>query len=88
MLEFADLPEYNKISVTWHQADDVFVDDHENPIRNYHDLVGPIGYRTFGGPSEDEHIAYIRNEKMLTDFEISRNFSSYADAILNYGRPL
>ena len=86
--EFAE-PEYFKVSLTWFQGDSppVMVDEHNDPIRNYELLTGSIGYRTFGGPSQDENIAYIRNEKRQTDFEIIRSYGSYAQEILNYGRP-
>lgn len=87
--EFAEVPEYNKISVTWYQGDaiPVLVDDHEKPVPNYQQLVGSIGYRSFGGPSEDDEIAYVRNEAMQTDFEIARRYESYAEGVLGYGRP-
>lgn len=78
---------YNKISVAWYQGDDVLVDDQENPVRDHHSLVGHIGYRSFGGPSGDEHIVYIRNEDLQTDFEVARRFDSWVNAALNYGRP-
>ncbi len=83
------MPEYYKVSLKWFQGDNipVMVDDKDQPIRHYEKLVGSIGYRSFGGPSLDENIAYIRNDLMHTDFEVLRRFGSYAEEILNYGRP-
>jgi hypothetical protein len=73
----------------WLQGDKppVMVDEHDEVVPNTMPLVGSIGYRTFGGPSGDENIAYIRNDQRQTDFEIVRSYGSYAEEILHYGRP-
>lgn len=85
--EFADTDNF-KCSLRWCQGDKipVMVDEHGQPIYNYHTLVGSIGYRTFGGPSQDDNIAYIRNDSRQTDYEILRHYGSYAQEILEYGR--
>lgn len=80
---------YFKISLKWFQGDaiPVMTDSDDKPIPSYEEITGPIGYRSFGGPSEDDNIVYIRNEQRMSDFEVVRSFGSYAEEVLNYGRP-
>lgn len=86
--EFADPPVgHQQITVTFYAADKVLTDDQDQPVPNHTLITGEFSALSFGGVSKDPHVLYIRNEERDIDFEIILNAGSYADAILNYGRP-
>ena len=87
--EFCDVPPgWQQITLTYFNSGGTLVDDKNEPIPNYSKLTGKIrGPQDFGGISDDEHIRYVRNQAMETDFEILFDPRSYADGVLNYGQP-
>lgn len=82
-----EFPEYQTLSIVWYEGDKVLADDQEAPIRDVVGTVGPVSRAIFGGVSDDDNIAYVRNDKLHVDFEIAWDNRSYADVILNYGNP-
>jgi hypothetical protein len=85
--DFGDDNDYEKITLTYYAGDDVLVDDKEVPIRNTEPVVGHDISKKFGLKSNDEHIAYIRNERLEVDFEVCLDFRSYTEVVLGYGNP-
>lgn len=84
----AEEPEYLKVSYTYFEADDVLVDEDNEPIVNWEHLVGTNNFR-WGHGSSNEDIVHIRNDLRRLDMEISRNLKSYAVEIqgLNFDEP-
>ena len=80
-------PGWQQLTITYYAGDQVLADDKDQPIRDIRGTVGSVELITFGGPSGDPHIKYVRNEKLEIDFEIIYSKEAYADVVLNYGRP-
>lgn len=80
-------PGWQTLTITYYAEDKVLADDKEQPIRDIKGTVGSLELITFGGPSGDPHIKYVRNEKLEIDFEIIYDRRSFADVVLNYGQP-
>lgn len=88
MVDFSNTDaEWQTLSLTWYEADGVLVDEKGEPVPNVLRTVGILNAAGFGGISGDPHIRLVRNEKLKADFEILLNEGSYADEVLNYGRP-
>ena len=63
---------YAKITLFYHQKDRVLIDDDEDLIE---DIDGYVGWRSlnqFGGESGDPDTVFVRNDRLLTDFEVVR----------------
>ena len=72
-----------KSNVNWYEADDVFEEDLvviQDPFLTF---GVTSGRDLFANAEErfDPDIVYVRNERMLTDFEISRIHGSYAEIV-------
>lgn len=88
--EFANTePGWEAISLKFYSGDPqgVLTDDEDNPILHYEKLVGTLSPDLFGGISGQGSIRLVRNDERECDFEILHVEASYADAVLNYGRP-
>ena len=89
--EFANTePGWQAISLKFYSGDTnggVLVDDQDNPIVHYEKLVGSLSPELFGGISGEAAIRLVRNDERECDFEILHVEDSYANAVLNYGRP-
>jgi hypothetical protein len=86
--EFANTePGWEAISLTYYAGDGVLADDEGNPIINYTKLVGELLPGHFGGISGAANLRIIRNDGRECDFEITMHETSYADEVLNYGKP-
>jgi hypothetical protein len=77
---------YTKLTVHYWVDDDGMTDHNEVPIPNMQEIVGNDFKYNFGNASGSEAIVYIRNERMLTDFEVVRNNGSFATH-MGYGNP-
>jgi hypothetical protein len=84
----AEEPEYLKVTYTYFEADDVLVDEDNEPILNWEHLVGTNNFR-WGHGSTDEDTVFIRNDLRRLDMEVTRSLKSYAVEIqgLNFDEP-
>ncbi len=78
---------FQQLTITYYAGDKVLVDDKDIPIENVGKTTGPLSPLSFGGVSQDPHLMFVRNHLLDCDFEVVLNAGSYADIILNYGRP-
>jgi hypothetical protein len=89
--EFSESPPgWQALTLTYFAGDKIptLVDDKNEPIPHYHKIVGKInGKKDFGGISGDPNIRYVRNLQQDTDYEIVYDPRSYAEGVLNDGRP-
>ena len=77
-----DNDDYDKLSVTYYEGDDVMADERDTVVPDPTNLIGADALTRFGEGSDDEHIVYVRNEKLTSDFEIVRDARSYASVVL------
>lgn len=85
--EFDSGSEYRKLTVYYYIGDGVVADEEDETeledltgkkLGSYRDLVGNcIG--KYGFDSNDETVIYVRNENIMVDFEIMKDFGSYED---------
>lgn len=73
---------YDQVTLTYFVADDTLVDEREHMVDDIDGLVGQNHLGMFGRGSKDDNIVYIRNEVIMTDFEVIQSESSYAEAVL------
>lgn len=77
-LKFAEQDEdYDVVSLTYH-ADGILVDDMGELIENPDSIVGTEFPEHFGEYTEDPDTVYVRNERLMTDYEIQRDLDTYA----------
>lgn len=84
--------EHDQTTVTYYEEDEVLADERDSPINDKERTVGVEHLEKFGYGSGDNHIAYVRNESMEMDFEITHSEGSYTQEVLGFkhsddGRP-
>lgn len=77
-----DMEHYDKVTLTYYEADDTLTDDKDGIVPAPRDIVGPHALQSFDDNSEDANVVYVRNNKIGTDFEICRNFGYYTEDVL------
>lgn len=79
---FAAEKEYDTISLTYYEEDDTLVDEKDSPISDVDKTIGDESLARFGHGSKDNNVVYVRNDKMESDFEITRSTGSYLVEVL------
>jgi hypothetical protein len=81
--------DYRKISVTWYAGDGVLADDQDQPVRDFESVIGSDFQIEFGKDTGNQgpDMVFVRNDRLQSDFEITRDERSYTEVVLNYGRP-
>lgn len=74
-------PGFEQVSLTYYEGDDTLADDQDKHIPLVDDVVGEDNLR-FGYGSGDPNTVFIRNEKMSTDFEVTKSDGKYAHEVL------
>lgn len=64
--------DYEKVTLTYYENDRVMLDEDENTLQDVGHIVGWRNLREFGGQSGHQDVVFVRNHKMMTDFEIER----------------
>ena len=72
---------YEKTSVSYYE-DGTLADERNMPIPDPDPIVGDENLERFGEGSQDDNIVYVRNERIRTDFEVSRELGSYAESFM------
>jgi hypothetical protein len=80
-------PGWDSIGLVFWAGDGVLTDDKHDPIIHYEKLVGQLSPEIFGGISGQENLRIVRNDARECDYEIVLREESFADVVLNYGRP-
>lgn len=70
-----DYPQY---TYTWFEGDEIMVDQEDEIVPNWEEIVGPL---KFGHGAKDPNVFHIRNEKRKIEVEIVRSTDYYARAI-------
>lgn len=82
-----DHPNYDKLSITYYEADDTLADEQEEIIDDPDTIVGEDTLKSFGKGSDDEDIVYARNDQLGIDYEISRVHGSYEETVMGTKGP-
>ena len=72
---------YSKLSYSWYAKDKVLADESNAPFlgrKNYEKIVGSEFLNYI---SEETPIIYVRNERLMTDYEISYKPCTYGDSL-------
>ena len=75
--DFGDV-DYERISLTYY-ADEVLVDDNDEPINNIDEVVGIDSLTHFGEYEADS--VYVRNDRLKCDYEILLDQGKYYDQL-------
>jgi hypothetical protein len=78
--------EFDKVCLTWYSGDDVLTDDQDTiiPDFEYEKYIGSEDNLRFGHRSDQNHIVYIRSEKVEIDFEVARHGGKYSVAVAGF----
>lgn len=80
--DYDSYPEYRKLTVFYFVGDGIIADeDDETELEGfgfYNDLVGKC-LEKYGFADNDETVIFVRNEQIMADFEIMKNFGTFAD---------
>jgi hypothetical protein len=78
--DFGEIDEYRKIDLTYY-ADGVVEDEDGEIVTEIDELLGEGSLNTFGEYEDDA--VFVRNERLMTDFEILRDYRTYKEATGN-----
>lgn len=79
---FTNEPEHENVSLTYYELDDTLTNERDEPIREVDEMIGDDHLVRFGHGSRDRNVVYIRNERLGTDFEVSKSTGSYLEEVL------
>lgn len=68
--------DYEKISVKYYVSDDIVADEEDDEVDNYRLLIGDV-IESSGFDEDDRDILFVRNDKLLCDFEIAKTYEKY-----------
>ena len=74
--------DYDQVSLTYFDGDDVLVDEKDEPVDDPDDLVGDN--LKFGHGSKDNKIVYIRNDRRQLDIEVIESKGYYVKEVLGF----
>lgn len=75
--DFGEIDGYHMIELTYY-ADDILEDDSYCIVNDRDELIGRKALNTFGEYEDDA--VFVRNERLRTDFQILRDYRTYAEA--------
>lgn len=79
-----DRPEYEKDSLTYYAGDETLAEEDGSYIPDKNGTAGTENLRDrFGYGSGDERLLYIRNDRVMTDFEVTLNDGKYTKEVLD-----
>lgn len=75
--DFGEMDDYKTISLTYY-ADGILEDEDGEVVTGVNELIGSDALLTFGEYEDDS--VFVRNEQLKTDFEILKDYRTYAKA--------
>ena len=75
--DFGEVDGYRTISLTYY-ADGILEDEDGEVVTGVNELIGSDALLTFGEYEDDS--VFVRNEQLETDFEILKDYRTYAKA--------
>ncbi len=78
-----DEPNFEKITLTYFEEDDTLIEEKDSAVIPDSDsAVGDTNLTTFGSNPKDRDTIHVRNERLESDFEVTRDERSYTEVIL------
>lgn len=77
--EFRELNGFEKVTLTYFEEEDIFIDEDGNVVDGAADFVGSENLNHFG--QFEEKVLYVRNKKLSCDYEILQELSDYESYI-------
>lgn len=78
--------EHGKFSLAWYN-DLILADDRDEVVEDVEGMIGKQHLECFGQGSDGPDTIYIRNERLKTDFEVSREAMSYVEQMSGISDP-
>ena len=78
------MPGYDKITITYYEADDILADDKEDVIHDVARYIGTDALTAFNRKPGAEGVVYVRNTQLSTDFEVVLDRNSYSEVVLGF----
>jgi hypothetical protein len=66
-------------TLTYYEGDNILCDSHDTPV---YDVENVVGFLQFGHGSQDPNICYVRNERLMAEYEILRDGGYYQVEVL------
>lgn len=66
--EFGEYEDYQRITLTYYEQDDVICDEYDEPLDDADDIVGLDSVNHYGEYEDDT--VFVRNDRRKTDYEI------------------
>lgn len=79
-----DEPNFEKDSITYYRGDNTLAEEDESYIPDLEGTVGQENLQYFGLASGDPRVLHIRNERVMTDFEVTLNDGKYNKQVLGF----
>src|SRR5436190_9050954 len=76
---------FEKITLTYYPRDRVLLDDDEDPENDIPQIVGWRSLQQFGGESGDPDVVFVRNRRLMTDFEVVKEEDTELPLHVKYG---
>jgi len=74
--------DYDQISIDYYELDDTLCDEQESIVPDVEYTIGEESLNHFGEISGDPDTLYVRNEKLSTDFEVTRHEGAFSVEVL------
>lgn len=79
---FQDNPEYSKITVSYYEYDNTLASEDESIVRDHEKLLGGDFHNYIGWKADSDHVVYVRNERISSDFEVLVHEGGYEAEVL------
>lgn len=75
--------QYEQQTYTYYEGDDVLSDENDQVVNDRDSIVGEVNLGMFGTGhgSGNEHVLYVRNDRLAIDFELVRSEGKYAEEV-------
>lgn len=67
---------YEKQALVYYHFDQILADEDENEVLDYKRLIGDV-LETSGFTDDDNDVLYVRNDKIMVDFEITKLYEAF-----------
>jgi hypothetical protein len=76
--------DYDQVSITYYEGDDILADEKDVPIPKPDEIVGESNLLRFGHGSKDNRVVYVRNEILELEFEILHRDGKFSREVLGF----
>ena len=78
---FTEESDFDKQTVSYYEKDETLADERNEIIEDVLNTVGEKGVTSFGIDPDDPHVVYVRNHRLMVDFEILWHEGSFIEEI-------